>query len=526
MKKLYHNGTVLTMAQERTAEAVLTQNGVILAVGKKEDISAMAGNAQWEDLEGRTLMPAFIDAHSHLTSYANSFLQADLEGSADFGELADRIKRFISENGIRPGEWVIASGYDNNTLKEKRHPLLRVLDESSPQNPLVLNHASGHAGVFNSLALEKLGVTPETSSPEGGRIGRENGTLTGYMEENAFFTYLKKVPSPDFSALAEAYMKAQRSYASFGIATVQEGMMVKQMIPMHRMLRDTGRLFLDCVAYAAPLDAEEITQAFPDAVKRYDGNYKIGGYKIFLDGSPQARTAWMREPYVNGEPGYRGYGTMKDEEVLSAFLKACENKMQLLAHCNGDAAAQQYIDAAQRAGGKADVSRIRPVMIHAQLLGQDQLSAVKGLGIIPSFFVAHVYHWGDTHVINFGEQRASKISPAASAKKQDIPFTFHQDAPVIAPNMLETVWCAANRVTKAGRLLGQDERISVYDALKAVTVNAAHQYFEEDKKGSIEPGKNADFVMLDKNPLDVPAEQIRDIRVIKTIKRDKCIFGC
>ena len=198
--------------------------------------------------------------------------------------------------------------------------------------------------------------------------------------------------------------------------------------------------------------------------------------------------------------------------------------MQLLAHCNGDRAAQQYLDALERAAEEGKCPP-RPVMIHAQLLGRDQLERVKKLGVIPSFFVAHVYHWGDVHVKNFGLERAEHISPAGSALSQNIPFTFHQDAPVIKPDMLETVWCAANRITRQGVVLGAKEAVSVQQALRAVTETAAYQYFREGQIGTIEPGKQADFVLLDRDPLETPRQALRDIQVLETYKGGQQIWS-
>lgn len=525
MERLYYNGTVLTMTEPARAEAVLTEDGRIKAVGSKEQLLSAFPGAARVDLQGCTLMPAFIDAHSHLSSYAASFLQAPLEECADFDEIAARIRSFMKENAVKPGAWVIAKGYDHNALAEKKHPPLALLDACAPQNPLILQHASGHVGVFNTPALRELGVTAKTVPPEGGRIGVSGGELTGYMEENAFFTYLKKAPAAGADALLAAYLEAQKRYAAYGITTIQEGMTVGEMIPLYQALLSRNLLMLDTVGYAALPDAERVFAAFPDAVKRYDRHFKLGGCKIFLDGSPQGRTAWMRAPYLGGDGSDCGYGTMKDAEVLSALETAAAEHMQILAHCNGDAAAAQYLHCAKQAEKGFDLAALRPVMIHAQLLGRDQLPDMKRLGITPSFFVAHVYHWGDTHIRNFGMERAASISPAASALRAGIRFTFHQDTPVIEPNMMETVWCAVNRMTKAGTVLGAQERIPVLEALKAVTINAAWQYFEEDAKGSIEPGKNADFAILDKNPLTVPPEELRDIRVQKTVKSDRLIYG-
>ena len=163
-------------------------------------------------------------------------------------------------------------------------------------------------------------------------------------------------------------------------------------------------------------------------------------------------------------------------------------------------------------------------MIHAQLLAPDQMEEVARLGIIPSFFIAHIHQWGDVHLRNLGLERASCISAAGSALSHGIPFTFHQDTPVLPPDMLHTIWCAVERVTKDGVTLGEDECIPVMDALRAVTVNAARQYFEEARKGSLRPGKTADLVLLDADPLAVPPERLRDIRVLETVKAGETIF--
>ena len=525
MKTIYFGGTILTMEEDFYAQAVLAEDGVIRAVGTAAELRALAPDAAPYDLQGKTMLPAFLDPHSHFTAAANAFLQLSLEDAASLEEIEYRIRKFIRNNNILPGSWVTAKGYDQNELPGGTHPPLSFLDRCAPEHPMVLQHQSGHMGVFNSLALRTLGVTPETEAPAGGMIEKRDGSLTGYMEETAFVSYLQKTPMPDVSALLCAYEKAQALYASHGIVTVQEGMMVDSLLPLYRQLLDRGLLRLDVVGFPGPESEESFSHAFPGNVKRYENHFKIGGIKIFLDGSPQGKTAWMRTPYA-GDPDYCGYGTMRDEDVLAAIGYAYERRLQILAHCNGDAAAAQYLrclDAAFSAG--LDVRRLRPVMIHAQLLGRDQLEAVKRLGVIPSFFVGHVYHWGDTHLKNFGPERAAAISPAASARNAGILYTFHQDTPVTDPDMLETVWCAVNRMTKKGAVLGREESVSVLDALKAVTCNAAYQYFEEESKGSIRPGKNADFTILDANPLTVAPMEIRNIKVTAAIKSGTFLYG-
>ena len=524
MKKIYYNGSIITMEKDNYVEAVLVDNDKIVEVGSIEDLLRDNKSIEKVDLEGRTMLPAFIDAHSHFSGTASSFLQVPLEEAISAEEIIDMINNFIERNKVEEGSWVIGNGYDHNNFKNKLHPTSDDLDKVKGNYPIIIQHKSGHAGVINTKAMEILDITVNTESPAGGEIGKINNKLTGYLEENAFIEYLKKVPMGAAEDLFKAYGKAQQKYLSYGITTIQEGMMVEQLVPLYMALVQNSMLNIDVVGYSATYAIEAFKREFPEAIKEYYKNFKVGGYKIFLDGSPQARTAWMKSSYL-GEDEYYGYGTLEFKEVSKAIREAVKNNMQILAHCNGDAAVQQYIDAIEEIKNEGyDVAKVRPVMIHAQFLDRDQLDKVKELGIIPSFFVAHVYHWGDIHIENFGLERASRISLAKSALDKGIKFTFHQDAPVIEPNMIETIHIAANRVTKSGVLLGQEERISIEEALKAVTINAAYQYFEEDSKGSIKVGKNADFVILDKNPLEVDITKIKDIKVLETIKNGKSVY--
>lgn len=526
MDILFENGTIRTMERNvPPAQALLIRSGRIVAAGSREDVEERAGmDVRQIDLAGRTMLPAFLDAHSHFTAVANQFLQVSLSGCASWGEIQDRIRDYIRREHIPAGQWVTAQGYDHNQLAERRHPDRICLDAAAPENPVVICHQSGHMGVFNTAALERLGVTGNTPCPAGGVIGQENGVPTGYMEETAFLEFQKRVPMMPLEAFLGAYRKAQDLYASHGITTVQEGLLRREMVPLYQGLLADGSLELDVAAYGDPEGVAAARRAFPDSVRQYQGHFKLGGYKLFLDGSPQGRTAWLRQPYA-GEAEYRGYGTLTDGQVLGMVRRAGAEEMQLLAHCNGDAACAQFLTALEAAAREGvDLQSIRPVMIHAQLLGRDQLPAVKRLGVIPSFFVSHVHRWGDIHLENLGAGRASFISPAGSAARLGIPFTFHTDAPVLPPDILETVWCAVNRMTRSGRSLGPEERVDARSALEAVTVHAAYQYFEEREKGTLTPGKRADLVILDRDPMAVPPEELRELRVLETWKDGRRIF--
>lgn len=519
---IYYGGTILTMHTPKPEEALLVCDGIVTAVGTREQLFAAAPNAQRINLDGQTLMPAFLDAHSHFISSANAILQANLSECADFDELAARISRFAQS--AAPGQWITASGYDHNTLSEGRHPTRALLDRAAPGHPVVAIHASGHVGVFNSAALALFGIDANTPAPQGGSFGIEDGQLTGYMEENAFLEYLQRVPMPSTETLMQACMRAQQQYASYGITTIQDGMVMEKIAPLLDTLAAHNRLFVDVVGYADVENAQKLHDLLSPYWNRYHNHFKMGGYKIFLDGSPQGCTAWMLSPYC-GRGEYCGYPTHTDAQVFDALSFAVENGRQILAHCNGDAACEQLLRCGERiaAQGK-NLAAIRPVIVHAQLITRDQLARAARLGFLPSFFCAHVYYWGDTHIQNFSAQRASDISPAADALALGLPFTFHQDAPVIPPNMFETVACAVRRLTRKGVVLGPHQRIRVFDALRAVTANAAYQYFEQQQKGMLLPGMRADMIRVDRNPLNCPAESLADIRVLETYKNGQSIY--
>ena len=339
-RNIYFGGPILTMEEPVYAQALVEDGGVIRYVGDRETALELAGpQARKIDLEGRTMMPAFLDPHSHFMACANAMLQVQLGECADQEEICARLAAFIKREQLPPGEWVRGTGYDQNELAQGTPPDRWMLDRACPDHPVVIQHASGHVGVFNSRALELLGVDENTPCPQGGVMEKDGqGRLTGYMEENAFLGLLQKVPMPDLEDLMDALVRAQEQYASYGIATVQEGMFMDGMLPLYQAMLARKLLKVDVVAYADPRNCQKIMEQFGERVGRYQDHVKIGGDKIFLDGSPQGRTAWMRQPY-EGERDYRGYPALTDEQVYERLKSASERGVQILAHCNGDGAA-------------------------------------------------------------------------------------------------------------------------------------------------------------------------------------------
>lgn len=509
MKTLYYGGPIITMEQRIYAEAVLTENGRITAVGEKGALEAMGPEKRF-DLQGRTMMPAFLDAHSHLVAMARTLSMVDLTGAGSIGQIQERIRAFLEKN---PGaDFVFAFGYDQNELFEHRHPNRRELDVATGEIPMILSHASGHMGVANSAGLRLMGVTAETRDPEGGRIGREaDGEPDGYLEENSFFQASRSFPEADRGSLALKVTEAERLYG--GYALLQEGKATEQEWDVLHFMAENRMLKKDVVCYVDMKGCPELLERYPE-YRSYRNHLRLGGYKFFLDGSPQGRTAWLSEPY-SGEAEYRGYGSYGDDEVRAMVRKAYEERVQILVHANGDRAIEQFLEACEEVG--PGIGAIRPVLIHGQLLRRDQIPRLKALGVIPSLFVAHTYHWGDVHIANLGVERAALISPCASAVREKLPLTLHTDSPVILPDAMETVWCACKRQTRSGIVLGEEEQLSVLAALKAMTLNTAYQYFEEEERGSIREGKRAEFVLLNQNPIITPVDSLRQVKILSLL---------
>lgn len=527
---LYVDGDILTMNDAQpAAEALAVRQGKILAVGSRSAVASAAGaDAEIRSLNGKTLLPGFIDSHGHIGALI-SFMGFENAASPPVGEvrsIAD-LQRLLAAKvpETPPGEWIMAAGYDDSLLAERRHPDRSDLDQVSGKHPVMAWHVSGHLMACNSMCLEVAGISAETEDPAGGAIRRVAGSKqpNGILEGAAVHRiYSDLLPAQDVSQRLGLLERAQDQYASFGITTLQEGAASLADLQLLRQAARQGLLKLDVVAYPWYPGAWRPDGQFPVS-RAYSEHFRIGGAKLGLDGSPQGKTAWLTEPYQVPPQGraadYRGYPKLTDAEADEYVDGFFAKGIPVIAHANGDAAADQLIAAVKKANearGKADR---RTVMIHAQTVREDQIEQMKAEGIMPSYFASHVFFWGDWHRDSvLGPKRGARISPLASTLAHGLPFTIHNDPPVVPPDMMRLAWAAVNRLTRSGKTLGEAQKISPWDALKAMTINGAYQYFEEDSKGSLEPGKLADLVILSENPLKADPAAIKDIRVIETIK--------
>ncbi len=526
---LYYGGDILPMTKPyANPEALVVTEGNIAFVGSLQKARTLCGsNTRQVDLQGKCLMPGFIDPHSHLTLTARYEGCLVLSNCETLDALYDAVAEAAADEATKKAGILLGVGYDHNFLAELAHPTKAALDKISKDLPICLLHGSGHSCVVNAALLQLVGITNQSQPPAGGDYGRDaKGELNGFIEEiPALAPVLMKVYEMLPQDMAKQLQAAQMRYASYGITTLQEGSSSAEGFAALAEFARQGVLFLDTVAYVMQEEFVRVRSAHPDFWNRYCGRLKLGGAKMLLDGSPQGRTAWMTEDYL-GEGAKNGYPAHTQQAVTDAARNALEGGYQLLLHCNGDAAADQCLKgfALGTRGQEVLMQTLRPVMIHCQTVRDEQLAAMGQFGMIPSFFIEHVYQFGQVHLKNLGKQRARRISPLASAMAYNLPFTLHQDTPVLPPDMLHTVQTAVTRQMKNGKVLGRAQRIGIYHALLAITGNGAYAYHEEHQKGRLLPGFLADMVVLSGNPLKTPADQIGNLQVLETIKEGKTVF--
>lgn len=530
--RIIHGGPIVTVnAAQPTVEAVAIAGGRIVAVGTEADVLRHKGpTTEVIDLAGRTLVPGFVDGHSHFWSLVDVQTQA-LCASPPAGpcrSVADVIaalKAVQARRKLGAGKFVIGFGYDPELLAEKRAPSKQELDAAFPDNPVILVHVSGHGAMLNSKALATYSVTAATPTPEGGVIGREPGSNEpdGLLFETAFLPIFSKVPGPGDDEVLDLLKAGQEYYLASGITTAQEGATMKHQLDLLRILADRGDLKLDVVSLPFITEIDRVFGGKPPANEpEYRHRLRIGGVKIVADGSPQGRTAAFTTPYLvagpAGQKDWRGELSFPQATLNEWVKKVYDGGATLFVHCNGDAAIDALLEAHRFATGDEPAKPRGTVGVHSQFIRRDQLERYAAWKITPSFFTLHCFYFGDTHVANRGRAQADGISPMKSARALGIRPANHTDFNVSPLDQLFTIHTAVNRISRSGQTIGADERVTPLEALEAITIDGARMYGEEATKGSIEPGKLADLVILSANPLTVPPATIETIRVEETIK--------
>lgn len=542
--KIYYGGPIITMNDSSLlAEAVAIKDGKIIAVDRLRTIEAMADDKTMRvDLDGKTMMPGFVDGHSHfLATGANTLNKIDLNPAPignvnEIDDIIAKLKERAAE--MRDASVITGIGYDDTLVKEMRHPTKVDLDKASTKVPIIITHISGHLAVGNSKALEMAGITSDTANPDGGRIEKnDTGEPTGVMEGNATGLLYTLIPKQTDDDWITAIATASKMWAAAGFTTASDNLTSPDQIDYFKtaLKRDQQTVRVNFWPRVRSVEEVHTFPAVQSGTDLSDGKRMLvqGPVKFTIDGSPQGYTAHFSEPYTtqrsHDDGEYRGFAYWDDRNQFFDIVEQLHRDgYQLTIHGNGDQGIQDVIDAysaAQRAHPREDA---RHGIIHAQFSRPDQLAQMAALDISPSFFIGHTFYWGDRHKsVFFGSHRANHMSPLKGALERGVRFSTHTDTYVTPIDGIQMIWSAVNRMSTSGDIIGEDQRIPPYEALKAITINAAWQFFEDDIKGSIEPGKLADFVILSDNPLTVghaDPMNIKDIKVLATIVGGITVF--
>jgi predicted amidohydrolase YtcJ len=524
------NGKIVTIDEnESIEEAVAVKFGLIVAVGKNDEIREFIGEGTTViDLKGRTVIPGLIDSHCHMTSTGGSnMLTVDLSEESGVHSIAD-IQARIAEKATKTskGEWILGVGEDDSKLAEKRHPTRWDLDVATRDHPVFVSTVGGHFYMVNSKAIEMAGVNKETPDPEGGKFERDPETreLTGGVHETAMRAFMPEGYSgmePPRDIAAEGAKQILMACASTGLTCVCD-MVAKSQIRAVLDLKNGGELPIR-------VRMDVIMDLFPEMEKLgiYRGlgdNWaRITGLKFFFDGAISARTAAVSEPYLH-RPNFYGVMATTREIATKTIMDAYEAGYRISAHANGDRAIDMYLDIMEEAQEKYPREDPRNRDIHCTVVNPEIVARIKKLGMLPTIFGPYPYYHGDKIIPAFGEKRLEWMFAARSFLDAGVKVTAHSDHNAAPFPPLMGIHALVNRKTKASRPIGQSQKISVMEALKLYTINAAYQSFDEDKLGSIEVGKYADMVVLGEDILTAPPETIIDIPIDMTIIEGKIVY--
>ena len=532
---LWRGGTIITMDGEtpNMAEAVVERDGKIAFVGPEADARAAAGkDAQVRDLKGATLLPGFVDAHSHFAIGLQTAGGLDLADpatgdTASVAKLLAAVKRYGAK--VPKGGWVVVWRYDDAGLAERRHVTRAELDSILPDRKVVLLHISLHGLVANSAALKAAKLSDGMKPPIGGVMPSDaKGRLTGLLFEKAMLPMSLVLPQPSNEARLAALDGVQMRYAREGFTWAQDGATNPVDLAFLTSPAAQQILKIDLALLPFAMTGIEVMLDNPAmAPGAHFGRVKLQGIKFTLDGSPQARTAFFTRDYALGSPDgqhpWHGQPVTTDVVFQTLARKVHERGWQIFVHANGDAAIDMAIRGFDALGIKAADDR-RPIVIHSQFMRPDQIPAYARIGVGPSYFSNHTYYFADTHRRNFPNEVVDFISPFTASRAAGLIPSNHSDYPVTPLDTRAQLWSAMARTSRTGVVSGESQREDAWHALQALTTGPAWQVFEENQRGRIKPGLLADFVVLDRNPLTTPVDDIRAIRVLETVKEGKTIW--
>jgi predicted amidohydrolase YtcJ len=525
--RIYAGGTIMTVDPGFSKpEAMAVKGNRILATGSLEDVRAAAGeDAEIIDLQGRTVMPGLIDPHTHILIGAVMDQAMDYVGITRFSTTNEILEYIRLQDSERPeNEWIVCRNY-YPMLQASEAPLgFSLLDEISSVRPIMVLNASGHIAYANRAAFKAAGVPDDVANPSGGEFVRDaQGRLTGEMRNQTTFSkVLGARPSGAGSAPTDAVLKTCQRFSSLGLTTVSE-------LGLGGLLRGKGDWEVLKQAGATGRLSQRI-RAYPMYV--FDGAWdeaglrpgdgddlvRVAGYKLIADGSNQGFTGLQREPYHTVDS--TGIAYMTPEELTALMRKRAAQGWQIAVHGNGDKAIDNILDAVERVASEGiDVKSLRIRIEHCSILHDEQIGRMKAHGVSASFLIGHVHYWGVAMRDRiFGPDKSRLLDRCASCERAGVGYTIHSDFFVTDPNPLHMIEMAVTRRSwkEPDFVLAPEECASREAAIRAMTSEAAWQLGSDHEIGSLEPGKYADYVILDGDPSSVPAGEIKNIKVLET----------
>lgn len=532
MDLILRNGEVITMDRAGSrASAVAVKWGKVFRVGKDEDIQQLAEpRTKFVDLKGRTVLPGFIDTHNHLSFYGYLVSSADCRAASGVECIDHVLDRLREEAGRTPaGQWVKGWGYAHYHLKENR-PLTREdLDRVSTEHPIVLIQVSCHAGVVNSKALEVFGYSRQTLDPPGGELRRDpdTGELNGILEESALMNqvsalFMQETMSGSLENRVGMIEGAVRHYNRAGITSLHEALVLPQTLQLYQQMERLGRLDLRVntmnIDFAAqPLLEAGITCGYGTPM------VKVGPIKMLLDGGMSNRTAAVSTPYQG--TGGTGIFLTTPEQIRSTIKRFHDAGYQIATHAQGDAAIGVLLDAYENVLGQRSKNALRHRIEHCGNITEEQIGRAADMNLLVSSQPAFLSVLGDGFLEAFGRERAHRLYPYRSLIDRGVRVAGASDSPVAPALPLLGIRDAVLRRTRSGADIGKAQSLSVHEAIGLYTSEAGYFSFDEENLGTIEPGKCADLVVLDRDITAIPTEEISEAQVLMTIVDGRVVYG-
>ncbi len=528
VERVYYNGTIYTMdAQVPVAQAIVTRGSRIVFTGGDKEALSMAGeHAERVDLGGSCVIPGLTDAHAHFNGYAAQRHRVDLTGTRSIAEVRDRIVEYIG--GGVPGGWVLGRGWDQNDWPDKEYPDRTDLDEVSAEVPIFVRRVCGHAAVANSRALELAGIDESTPDPPGGKIERDGeGRPTGLLFEEAMSLVRDVIPPYTADEKKSFLREAARECLSVGLVGAYEMGISTEEARIYRELYDAEELPFRITAY---LDAPEggIPESVrPDLEKTATGEFfRIVGVKFYADGSLGARSAALLEDYSD-DPGNRGMLVTEPEELYAGILECHELGLQAAVHAIGDRGIRTVLDIYERVQGEYPREDARHRIEHAQVVHGSDIGRFSQLGVIPSMQFTHCTSdmpWAEERL---GPERVKGAYAWRSLMATGCRIPGGSDFPVESIDPFLGLYAAVTRKDLSGEPEGGwygDQCLTMEEAVRAFTVDAAYAAHLEKERGSLSPGKLADFIVLSHDIMEIDPALVPSVEVEMTVLGGEVVY--